>query len=1347
MKKIATLLLGALMAIPAVARDFEYEYEGQTLVYTVISETAKTCKTKEGSYDNSTYTPGNAVSGDLILPEHPMDGDTEFTLTEITYASFAKCSELTSIKIPESVTSCGSSAFRDCTGLTKAEFASIEHLCSIDFSIINGASNPLEYAHHLYIDGEEVTEVVIPDSVKKIGYRTFYGCSSLTSIEILKGVTSIGSCAFYGCSSLTSIEIPSSVTSIGSSAFRDCSSLTSIEIPEGVTSIGESAFRDCSSLTSIEIPNSVKSISSYAFYGCSSLTSIEIPEGVTSIREWAFTSCKSLTSIKIHEGVTSIGSRAFSGCSSLISIEIPEGVTSISPTAFEHCSSLTSINIPEGVTFIGNYTFYGCSSLTSIEIPEGVTSIGNSAFSGCSSLTSVIIPPSVTELGENAFKNCSNLQKSAYPSALGESPFPSGISVAYPEGAVIVDGVIYSENQDELLFVPIDATEYEIPRSVESIGENAFTGCSQLTTLKVDSDTPPQDLENIFTPEMYQNITLVVPEWAEEEYRNSEPWNNFENITTYRPFRRVVKISPEAVTLIAGDSFNLTVEKTNIEADEEVTWTSSDTSVATVDETGHVTAVAEGTATITATCMDAEDTAEVTVTAKTDVLEPAIKVTPEAVSLVEGDSFNLTVEKTDLDADAEVVWTSSDEKVATVDENGHVTAVAEGTATITATCMDAEDGAVVTVTAKTDVANPAIKITPEAVSLVEGDSFSLTVEKTDLDADAVVTWTSSDNKVATVDETGHVIAVAEGTATITATCQGVKATAAVTVSAKSDVLVPAIKVTPEAVSLVEGDSFSLTVEKTDLDADAVVTWTSSDNKVATVDETGHVIAIAEGTATITATCQGVKATAAVTVSAKSDVLEPAIKVTPEAVSLVEGDSFNLTVEKTDLDADAEVVWTSSDASVATVDETGHVTAVSEGTATITATCEGAEDSVEVTVTAKTDVANPAIKITPEAVSLVEGDATTLTTEKTDIASDAEVIWTSSDTSVATVDENGKVTAVSEGTATITATCEGAEDSAVVTVTAKTDVANPAIKVIPEAVSLVEGDSFNLTVEKTDLDADAVVIWTSSNTSVATVDASGHVTAVGEGTATITATCQGVKATAAVTVSAKSDVLAPAIKVTPEAVSLVEGDSFSLTVEKTDLDADAEVVWTSSNTSVATVDAAGHVTAIAEGTATITATCQGVKATVAVTVSAKSDVKNPTIEVTPAAIALVEGDAATLSIRKTDIDSGAEVTWSSSDPSVATVDSNGKVTAVGEGTATITASCQGVEGTAEVTVTAKTTVEPDEPGQEDGIDAAESAAKIEVYDLRGVKVGDSLDGLPTGIYIVRQGNEVKKVAVK
>ena len=179
----------------------------------------------------------------------------------------------------------------------------------------------IEYiAPYAFYDCTSITSINIPNGVTTISSNAFYNCKNLKYITIPDSVTYIASYAFYGCSLLRSINIPNSVTTISSYAFYSCTSLTSITIPDSVTSIGDNAFYNCISLTSITIPNSVTSIYSYAFYECSKLTSITIPNGVTSIEDFTFGGCRSLTSITIPDSVTSINSHAFQGCSSLTSI-------------------------------------------------------------------------------------------------------------------------------------------------------------------------------------------------------------------------------------------------------------------------------------------------------------------------------------------------------------------------------------------------------------------------------------------------------------------------------------------------------------------------------------------------------------------------------------------------------------------------------------------------------------------------------------------------------------------------------------------------------------------------------------------------------------------------------------------------------------------------------------------------------------------------------------------------------------------------------------------------------------------------------------------------------------------
>ena len=357
----------------------------------------------------------------------------------ILYGAFYNCSGLTSIEIPNSVTSIGERAFFNCSSLTSVEIP--DSVASIGDLAFYGCSS--------------LTSVVIPDSVTSIGSSAFSGCSSLTSVIIGDSVTSIGSSAFYGCSSLTSVVIPDSVTSIGSYAFYDCSSLTSVVIGDSVTSIGENAFYNCSNLTSVVIPDSVTSIGENAFYDCSNLTSVIIGDSVTSIGSYAFLNCYKLvevinkssyiTAIKGDTSNGYIGYYALSvsncddsyvskitndngyiiytdGAEKILvgyngtetALTLPSYVTEINKYAFYNFKSLTSVVIGDSVTTIGYKAFYSCSALTSVVIGNSVTTIGVSAFEDCSSLTSVVIGDSVTYIGYYAFYGCSRLTKVYY---------------------------------------------------------------------------------------------------------------------------------------------------------------------------------------------------------------------------------------------------------------------------------------------------------------------------------------------------------------------------------------------------------------------------------------------------------------------------------------------------------------------------------------------------------------------------------------------------------------------------------------------------------------------------------------------------------------------------------------------------------------------------------------------------------------------------------------------------------------------------------------------------------------------------------------------------------------------
>ena len=241
-------------------------------------------------------------------------------------------------------------------------------------SIVNGY--PVTSIGDYVFTGSPITSVTIPNSVTSIGERPFGGCTALVSVSMSNSVTSIGNFAFDGCTALTSIALPNSVKSLGRNVFMGCTALTSITIPESVESIGDAAFMGCTALTSMSVEEGnafydsrencnaiIRKSDNTLITGCQSTI---IPKSVTSIGPCAFEGCIALTSINIPDAVTSIGRMAFRGCSALTSVTIGGAVTTIDADAFGSCSALTSVTIGSSVTEIGIGAFEYCTALTHV---------------------------------------------------------------------------------------------------------------------------------------------------------------------------------------------------------------------------------------------------------------------------------------------------------------------------------------------------------------------------------------------------------------------------------------------------------------------------------------------------------------------------------------------------------------------------------------------------------------------------------------------------------------------------------------------------------------------------------------------------------------------------------------------------------------------------------------------------------------------------------------------------------------------------------------------------------------------------------------------------------------------
>jgi uncharacterized protein YjdB len=769
-------------------------------------------------------------------------------------------------------------------------------------------------------------------------------------------------------------------------------------------------------------------------------------------------------------------------------------------------------------------------------------------------------------------------------------------------------------------------------------------------------------------------------------------------VTVVRASVLAVSVEPTALSIPSGQSRALTVTVTDanhvIVTDRDVAWTSSNGLVATVSANGTVTALAPGLATITATSEGKSGSALITVTG---AAVGTVTVQPAAPSVPAGQTTTLTATVTDVNGtivtDREVTWASSNALVASVSPAGVVSAIAAGVATITATSEGKSGSATVTVTR---LPVGGVVIEPPSLTLLSGTSTTLTATVRDaagtVVTDRTVTWTSSNSLVATVSTTGVVLAVAPGSATISATAEGKSGSTSVNVTV---VPVGSVAIQPTAASLTVGQTTTLTIVIKNANGvvvtDRVVSWSSSNTLVATVSSSGVVKAVASGTATITATSEGRSAGATITVT-PSPV--GSVTVQPLSTSLAVGQTTPLAATVKDANGtvvtDRLVTWSSNNTAVATVNgTTGVVTAVSVGSAMITATSEGRSGSAGVTVTA---VPVASVAVQPTTQNLFVGQTAVLSATVTDangtVVTDRPITWASSNTLVASVSPTGVLTAVAPGSATITASAGGKSGAATVVVTL---VPVGSVTVVPATKTLVAGTTTTLTTTVKDANGtivtDRLVAWTSSNDLVATVSATGVVTAVSVGAATIAAISEGKSGTSTITVTA-----VPVASVSlPATMTLVAGQTATLTPTVKDANGtvvtDRIVTWSSNNTEVATVSSGGVVKAVATGTAAITATSETKSGSAVLTVT-PAPVGSVTI--LPSTSSRASGQTVQLAATVKDT-TGAVVTdravsWTSSDPLIATVSASGLVSALATGTATITATSETKSGTSTVTVT-------------------------------------------------------------
>lgn len=557
------------------------------------------------------------------------------------------------------------------------------------------------YCHdYLLYNVNNCEQLILPESLKKIGNSTFRGMTILKDIVIPNAVTEMGTYAFSEdtglksaklstgcawlkegvfseCSSLLSITIPPVVTKMDTKLFANCKSLDTvtfegnsdmIEMGYGASQVEYGLFRDCpvvtlnldrwlsynteepsrspfysiETLKNLNIGSNVGVIDKYMFSYCTGLETVYLPDNIESVGLWGFRGCSSLKDVRLSEKLSQISDYGFSECTSLDNVIFPASMTSIADNSFSNCTSLRKLDLGKSLMIIGPAAFKNDTALEGIEIPETLYGLGVEAFANCTSLPSVAIR-AISSVGRQAFQGCTGLQ---------------WVSLS-------------------------DKTT--------SLGENSFDGCTDLKYVKSYAEFPPEGLVN-FPADVVANGTLFVPESSIDYYTYSPTWEEWYSI---RPITDNVLVSSISLNetehnFKATETLQLIATVGAEEAtDKGVLWRSSDENIATVDTEGLVTAVSVGDVIVTAIAADGSGIkAECSISVLPTMVE-SIQIASANNTLKKGRTISLNAKVMPQTAtNSGITWSSSDSACATVNEEGLVKAISAGEVEIIATAAD-----------------------------------------------------------------------------------------------------------------------------------------------------------------------------------------------------------------------------------------------------------------------------------------------------------------------------------------------------------------------------------------------------------------------------------------------------------------------------------------------------------------------------------------------------------------------------------------------------------------------------------------------------------------------------------
>ena len=854
----------------------------------------------------------------------------------------------TFVEIPDTVTAIGDEAFKNNTSMVSVSIP--DSVKSIGDSAFYGCTSLLG--------------VVIPDSVEKIASYAFQKCSKLASVylPVNEKFTVIRQLMFHSCTSLKKIVIPDNVTDIEGNAFAECTELSSVTLSKNLKTMRWKVFRNDNKLTEIEIPKSLEecrygvnsaSIDGGAFEGCANLKTVTFEEGTTEIAEGLFAGCTGIEQITIPDTVTVIESGAFGGCINLTGIQIPDSVTEIQGHAFGYCSSLKTVKLSENLEGIGLYAFENCNVLKSIEIPDSVTAIDGNAFAECTELSSVTLSKNLKTMRWKVFRNDNKLTEIEIPKSLEECRYgvnSASIDGGPFEGCANLKTITFEEGTTEIaegLFAGCTGIEQiKIPNTVTVIESGAFGGCINLKEIDV--------------PNSVTEIQRSAFEYC-SSLRTAKLSENLKSIGMYS-FNNCTSLTEVHLSDILKE-----IPASTFSGCKKLTTINFPSTLTTIGDSAFYGCESLPEAILPSGVEKIESNAF----KNCKSLKKA--VVPDTVSSIGSSAFYGCEALTDITLGS---------KLKKIDSQTFYGCTALPSIVIPYNVTTIGDSAFVNCTKLTQIT------VPRNTTSIESNAFSYPRKMTMYGPSGCYAQTYANGK-------------------------GIKYVA-------QDIHATSIRLDITNKTAEYYDEFQLTATIAPQNFTDAVTWTSSNEDVATVSDTGYVEVCGVGTAVITVTAGNVKAACTVTVPQLIDWIE----FDEDEIELKSGETYQLRPDISPSNAtNKKLKYTSSDTKVAEVSASGLVTAKSEGEARIRAAATDGSDEYAVcyvTVTGKAKVTG--ITLNQTSATLGRGKKLALKTAiSPSYASNKKVVWKSANTKVATVDGSGNVTAKAPGRTKITVT--------------------------------------------------------------------------------------------------------------------------------------------------------------------------------------------------------------------------------------------------------------------------------------------------------------------------------------